>query len=183
MEVPTAIELMRNERLLLAKIKSFKLSDWSNARQSREELDTSCIAAKKLTQSLLKRKAIPQIRRDFFTNPELNIGVSKSRMEVFESNGTNGEEILEHPHFLPHLRYFIFGPELPDATISKFFELVENDAEYGELLTFARSEVRQRKLDRLAAREEFFKLALECELDVGIARSIRDTVGRMKTTR
>ena len=71
---------------------------------------------------MFERQAIPDLRIRYFTDPTLNIGLSKSRKEVFESNGTSGADILSHPHFLRHLKYFIYGPDLPVAAIHAFCE-------------------------------------------------------------
>jgi hypothetical protein len=61
-----------------------------------KHLDLDPKAARALTESLVKRGAIPEIRRRFFTDPELNIGGrGKSRMQVFEVNGTKGDAIFQ----------------------------------------------------------------------------------------
>lgn len=36
-------------------------------------------------------------------------GRGRSRADVFEKNGTRGEAIFRHPHFLTYLRYFLYG--------------------------------------------------------------------------
>lgn len=44
------------------------------------------------------------------TNPDFNIGGrDKSRKQFFEGNGSRGESIFRHPHFLKYLRYFILS--------------------------------------------------------------------------
>jgi hypothetical protein len=144
-------------------------------------------AAHTLTISLLRRKAIPSIRVDYFTDPDLNIGQRRSRQQIFESNGTAGEEIFSHPAFFPYLQYFVEGPDLPQATIGRFAEAVRacgmvTSGDQEGLQRLARDEVRRRGLERKAAAEEFFKLALELDLDPWDARGIRDSVMRMKVT-
>lgn len=122
----------------------------------------------KLTMSLLERDAVPDIRVRFFTDAEMNIGGSgKSRKQVFESHGTTGDDITRHPHFGPHLWYFIHGPKLPQTTIEGFCKIVEEDAgTSGDLLDaitkFVRSEVRSKGLDYKAP-DEFTKLAFELD--------------------
>lgn len=44
---------------------------------------------------LLGRKAIPERRLSYFDDPKLN-GGKKSRLQVFEGNGTVGVDIFEH---------------------------------------------------------------------------------------
>lgn len=142
-------------------------------------------AAHGLTLSLLRREAIPPIRVDYFIDPELNIGQRRSREQIFEGNGTAGEDIFRHPHFFPYLHYFVVGPDLPQATIDRFAQavadcgLVTSGDEEG-LQRLARAEVRRCGLERKAGAEEFFKLALELELDVYTARAIRDSVMKLR---
>jgi hypothetical protein len=121
----------------------------------------------KLAESLFGRKAVSPVRLDYFTKPEMNIGGHrKSRAEVFEDNGTTVKAIFRHGNFARHLRYFIFGPNLPDDTIQGFRKIIGDDeGTSGELLNqitaFVRSEVRQKRLS--GRHEEFFKLAHELE--------------------
>jgi hypothetical protein len=139
-----------------------------------ETLVRSCDAAKPLAESLLKRKAIPKIRLAYFTDPEYNVGSKRSRRAIFEGNGCHGEEILGHGNFLKFLKYFIHGPDLPATTLKGFCELIDRDRDRQELRSYARAEIRSRGLDARDASEEFYKLALECDLDEGYARSVRD---------
>lgn len=74
-----------------------------------------------LAERLLERKAISDTRLRYFTDPECNPGGrGKSRKDVFEKNGTRGDEILRHPHFLKYLEYFLYGPNLPSEIVVKF---------------------------------------------------------------
>lgn len=144
----------------------------------RQIVEESCEAAAPLAKSLFARGAIPDVRLAYFTDPGRNVGSQRSRREIFEGNGTRGDQILEHPHFLPYLKYFIFGPDLPEATISGFCTiandgLLTTSMQLDQLRAYARREVRQRGLDRRHAAEEFYKLAYECDLD-HLARSVRD---------
>lgn len=72
---------------------------------------------------LLRRKAIPERRVRYFDDPELNEG-RKSRLQVFEGNGTVGADIFGHGNFLRHLRYFIHGVALPERIKTQMAELV-----------------------------------------------------------
>ena len=59
-----------------------------------------------LMRSLLERRAIPECRLKYFTDPRYNIrGRGRSRRETFESNGTRGNEIFTHGHFTKYPRY------------------------------------------------------------------------------
>ena len=141
-------------------------------------LQQSCAAAGPLTKSLLKRRAIPDVRLAHFTAPDRNVGRNYSHQEQFERNGTHGDDIFEHGHFLPYLRYFIYGPDLPAATIAGFCAiandgLLTTGMQLDRLRAFVRAEVRKRGLDPHDAAEEFYKLAFECEMD-RVARSVRD---------
>ena len=121
---------------------------------------------KKLTESLMKRNAIPQSRLDFFMKPELNIGGhGKSRMQVFEKNGISEEEIFRHPDFIDYLWYFIKGPKLPSATIEDFCKISAKDVGTSgtlvdQIQNFVKKEVRKRNLSPKSA-DEFMKLALD----------------------
>ncbi len=119
-----------------------------------------------LAESLLKRKAIPRVRVEWFVDPKINAGgYGKSRKQVFEKNGTSGKEIFRHPHFMEYLRYFIYGPDLPKQTISGFCKIIEDEAGTSgmvlkQIKAFVRKEVREGLTPGHAA-EEFFKLAHE----------------------
>jgi hypothetical protein len=167
---PATIELTEAERALAAQI-DFDPDRMRLHGRFDEVLEESCTAAKQLAMSLLERKAIPQGRLDYFIDPEFNVGSKRSRKEIFEENGTRGDEILEHAHFLPYLKYF---PDLGMNVIEGFCEQVNSDDDQQLLRAYARRMVREQKLDRRHASEEFYKLALECRLDEGTARSIRD---------
>jgi hypothetical protein len=168
---PQKIELTAEEETLLSKI-SFRPKDvFGSVEQS------SLIAAESLSHSIIFRKAVPKIRLQYFTDPELNIGTKKSRKQIFEANGTKGEGILRHPHFLPYIQYFIFGPQLPAKIIDEFWRLVaKSNGGRTEARKFSRNITRQLGLNSHEACEEFFKLALECGMNVDDARSVRDSV-------
>lgn len=142
-------------------------------------------AAAKLTQSLIKRSAIPMIRIHFFTDPAFNIGTKLSRQQVFEKNGTYGVDIFKHNHFKKYLFYFINGPELPREIIEAFCKIVESQSYISSsdipiLWNFARQVTKKNCMDPKFAAEEFYKLALECGIDNGYARLIRDVVRNTK---
>jgi hypothetical protein len=147
--------------------------------ETGHENDETASAAAALTGSLLNREAIPLIRIRYFADPELSIGSKWSIEQTFERNGTRGEAIWRHGNFLPYLKYFVLGPNLPDAVIHGFRTvLIEDRGTSGQMIDqlcqFARNSVRRFDLDRRDAAEEFYKLALECGLDRGWSRSVRD---------
>jgi hypothetical protein len=134
-----------------------------------------------LIDRLKKRKAIPKHRIQWFTDPECNIGGhGKSYLEAFEYN-MQGGDVRTHPHFLKHLQYFIYGPDLPEAAMESFVADVKARGMItsGEVIpisknakALARDHGRTSKQDA----EEFFKLALECGLSVSVATMVRKHV-------
>lgn len=133
-------------------------------------------------KSLIARKAIPEVRTSYFNNPDLNIGGrGRSRAGIFEKNGTRGEAIFRHPHFLKYLHYFLYGPDLPPQVLEAFRQNVADigfvtSSDIVPLGALARQLTRTNRLDSGDAAEEFFKLALDCGLELYEARSIRDSV-------
>jgi hypothetical protein len=142
-----------------------------------------------LSESLLKRQAIPEVRLLYFTDPERNPGGrGKSRQDIFEKNGTTGAEILAHPHFLKYLEYFIFGPNLPDGIINRFKEAASfsgylTGGDVNDLIPDARALVRSAHLNPHEAAEEFFKLVLECGGVPSSAGMIRGSVRSVQVAR
>lgn len=178
-----AVELTEQERRLLNRIELDARSlKHENARRNG---DLAC----QLMNSLLSRNAIPEVRMDYFTNPEFNVGGhGSSRMAIFERNGTRGDEIFKHPHFLQYLSYFIYGACLPDRFIRDFYNAVQEcgqvtSGDIGHLGKFAKQQTRSEQLDPPTAAEEFYKLVLDCRLSESIARSIRDDVKRVRYRR
>lgn len=119
------IGLTSAEQAILATI------DLRASHQNHDEGHASFKANKEpilaLLKSLSDRSAIPQERLNYWNDPEYKQGRMKaSRKEVFERNGCHGADIYMHPHFIPYLRYFLFGAELPDAVITAFEEKVGN---------------------------------------------------------
>jgi hypothetical protein len=137
------------------------------ARISHDALRDQMERVAQLAGSLLEREAIPKVRLAYLTDPEMNLSnTNKSRQDIFEVNGTSGRAILEHPHFIKYLRYFIHGPQLPQSSIQGFSKIIEDDAGTSGMLldqikAFVRKEVRDKGLNPGDAAEEFFKLAHE----------------------
>ena len=168
------IELTDDERVLLGRI----AFDWSR----QDEIRSSVMPMVALTESLLKRGAVPEVRKLYFTDPERNPGGrGKSRQEVFEGNGTVGAEILAHPSFLPYQYYFIHGPKLPHATILSFKEAAAfsgylSGHDIQELTPKAKATVKELGLEPHAAADEFHKLALECGAMPSSAATLRQNI-------
>jgi len=177
-----AIELTENEQHLVSQI-DFHPSGSYN----RDSWQPIADAMLELMRSLLERNAIPEARKKFFTDPSYNIGGhGLSRLQVFEKNGTRGDDIFRHGNFVKYLRYFVFGPDLTAPVIQAFQEKVRDCGEpftSGDVITvaeFARQLTRSHRLDSRQAADEFYKLALDCGLDADCARSIRESVQRVR---
>ena len=161
---PKPVSLTDFEQAVLEKI-DFGFEGDSEAKKTTLE------AAKQLAESLLERRAIPECRLRYFTEPELNTGPGRmSHKEEFKRHGRTDDEILRHPHFLKYLRYFIYGPDLPMATIEGFCKVINDDGGLTSgtesmLLRYVRSEMRSRRLGRRHAAEEFFKLSVELDIE------------------
>jgi hypothetical protein len=125
-------------------------------------------AALGLMKSLIARKAIPDVRSKYFTDQDFNVGGrGRSRAEIFEKNGTDGEAIFRHPHFLKYLRYFLYGPDLPPPVIEAFRQKIADmglvtSSDIVPLGAFSRQLTRAHRLRGVDSAEEFFKLALDC---------------------
>jgi hypothetical protein len=174
------IELTTNEKELLAQIELDALALSNDYRVARKNGDLAC----ELMHLLITRTgAIPVHRISYFTKAKYHIGGrGSSRQQIFERNGTADDEIFRHPHFLSHLRYFIFGPDLPSFIVDAFQERIAEC--YGHITSsdtlplakFARQQARTNRLDPRTASEEFFKLGLEYGLDPSQAVFIREQV-------
>ena len=156
--------------------------NWKNHDQLRCSLEPMRL----LAFSLLERSAIPEIRIAYFTDPNFNPGGrGKSREEIFESNGTSGEEILRHPNFLKYLEYFLCGPNLPSVAIDTFRTEALcsgylTGGDINDLAPFARSCIRSNGLAPRVAAEEFFKLAVECGAGPSYADMLRKSLRAIK---
>lgn len=181
-----AIELNENEKDLVSRI-DFNPTGGSHNSDSWQPIAD---AMSQLMRLLLERNAIPEQRSKFFTDPVYNIGGhGLSRFQVFEKNGTHGDAIFRHGNFLRYLHYFLFGPDLPKTAIEPFQKKVTDCGTpftSGDSLTvadFARQLTRSHGLAGPYAAEEFYKLALDCGLDADDARTIRDSVQKVRISR
>ena len=139
-----------------------------------------------LLRSLRERDGIPEERVRYWLDPEYNTGRLKaSHKGVFERHGRRGDEIYEHPHFVPYLRYFLFGADLPDPVIAAFEESVGNPewVTSGDIVPMgkrARGLAREYQLERRDTAEEFYKLCLDMGLGVHTAASVRGAVMQLR---
>lgn len=139
-----------------------------------------------LLQSLCDRSAVPEERLKYWNDPDYNSsGRKTSHKRVFERNGRTGEDIYTHPHFVPYLRYFLFGADLGDPVIGRFEAKVGNPewVTSGDILPIgkqAQDLVRQYHLDRPHAAEEFFKLCLDMGLGLSVGRLVRRSVMQLR---
>lgn len=173
------IELTEEEECLLDHIEldQMKVRDHEHWKANSE-------LAFQLITSLLKRKAVPDRRLRYFTDPAYNRGDhGKSRKDRFLANSKTIDTMFRHNNFLAYIRYFIYGPNLPNGLIASFGKAVEacgnvTSGDLDPLRTNARALARQYGLNRADA-DEFYKLALET-MGHFYADSIRDAVKQVK---
>jgi hypothetical protein len=140
-----------------------------------------------LLDSLSARDGIPEHRIRYWNDPEYKIfgPIRRSHRDLFARNNHTEEEIYTHPGFVEHLRYFLYGTELPDPVVTGY------EAEVGEpkwvspsdaipLGKATRAIVRRHALDPYSAAEEFFKLSLDLGLSLRVASSVASTVRKMR---
>lgn len=141
-----------------------------NTINSSMEWEPIAEAMESLFRLLIQRNAIPEIRLRIFSDPEYAEVRKKSPKQIFESNGTIGDEILRHPHFIKYLRYFINGPGLPADVINGFCRILNEDTGTSggildQLQRYTRACIRKYGLDRHSAASNFYKLAVELEIE------------------
>jgi hypothetical protein len=145
--------------------------------------------AHRLTTGLLNRGAIPPHRASYFADPEYwPGGRGSSRQDSFIRNGNTHDEILRHPNFLKHLRYFVYGADLPQSVIAPFAEAVDDcgtvtSGDIAPLGQIARQLARLHRLERTEAAEEFYKLCLDLRLSPSQSASIRTSVLQLRSRR
>lgn len=104
---------------------------------------------------------------------------------MFERNGNRGDEIMQHPHFLKYLRYFLFGADLPADMVAAFSERVKSlspisSGDQEELWELAREQLNARRLEPSIVADEYFKLCLDCGVHVMHAKHIREVIKQMR---
>lgn len=175
------IELTPAEQKLAGKI-VFDLDH----RMEHKEVNENGERAASLMKMLMERKAIPELRLRYFTDPDYNPGRgNESRFTYFKNNAGCADEVVRHPHFLPYLHYFIFGADLPLELKQEFQKKAEDYwVKAGELAKLAQQLVRKYNLERhprnYRLKEVFYQLALDCGCTEGTARSVREAVMKVK---
>ena len=169
-EPPKPIELTHAEAELYSHIPADPDDEgWHEVADTREAL----------VESLRERQAILEVRLRVFFDPAYAETGNKSCEEVFESNGTSGRDIYRHPRFIPYLRYFIYGPDLPKPAIEGLCKILNDDAGTTGMVMdqyrkYARLCVRKYGLDRGKAATEFFRLGIEIGMELDAARTLRN---------
>lgn len=170
-----AIDLKPNESELVALIKMHPLQ-----LSGPDDVLRNGNLVGQLLDSLTRRNAIPTHRIQWFTDPEFNVGGrGRSKYERFTEQ--HKDNVPNHPNFLNHLRYFLYGPDLPNQLTQEFQKEVENcgpvtSGDIAPLSKTARALVRTHGLTGQQCAEEVYKLALECGIHVMWAQSIRSSV-------
>jgi hypothetical protein len=176
------IDLNDDECSLLGQI----MFDWDFRRHDPEGFARNSERVAQLITALLERSAIPEHRLKYFTDPGYRKGrIKGARRDLFRRNGNSDEEILRHPHFLEHARYFVCGPNLPPALMREFREAMQRCGQVSsgdaiDLANLARRQVRAFGLAPHDAAEEFFKLALDGGVWVSHALHIEDRVRKLR---
>jgi hypothetical protein len=171
------IEMTIEEKVLVDVI------DFRTSFRDRDAVQLMLAASGKVTPMLLARGAIPERRQRCFTQPGWGAG-RKSRLEIFEGNGTKGAAIFSHGNFLKYLRFFIHGANLPSA-LKLAMRAQVGDAGWftsGDrepLRKLARQLARAHGLDGSSA-DEFMYLCADLGLDVDDADSVRRAVKDVK---
>jgi hypothetical protein len=180
--VQADIDLTDEERSLFEQIKF----DWDFRRHDPEGFARNSEAVAQLITALLERNAIPEHRLKYFTDPGYRTGrIKGSRRDLFRRNGRSDEEILRHPHFLEYARYFVCGPDLPDALTRDFKEAVRgcgqvSSGDATDLANLARRQVRAFGLAPHDVADEYFKLALDGGVWVSHALHIEERVRKLR---
>jgi hypothetical protein len=180
--VQADIDLTDDERILFGQI----TFDWDFRRHDPEGFARNSEKVARLITALLERNAIPEYRLKYFNDPDYRKGrIKGSRRDLFRRNRNTDEEILRSASFLKHARYFVCGPDLPDAPMREFREAVRSCGQVSpgdaiDLSNPARRQVRAFGLAPHDAAEEYFKLALDGGVWVSHALHIEDRVRKLR---
>ncbi|MBY3199622.1 hypothetical protein [Rhizobium laguerreae] len=132
-----------------------------------------------LLKSLADRSAIPAQRVAYWTDPKFRTGRMKgAHRDIFARNGSKGIDAYTHPHFIPFLRYFLFGADLPAPVIAEFEQKIGDPRWFGgsDIIGLAketRAIVRRYNLRHYSHSDEFHKLAIDNGLSHDNAESVR----------
>lgn len=171
------IDLTVEEAALLSKI------DLRITHSSHHEGRSAYLSNQEPIMVLLKllsdRRGIPDKRLRYWTDPNFQLGRTKgSHKDIFAKNGSTGREAYTHPHFLPFLRYFLYGADLPASAIIEFEKQVGNPEFFSgsdiiDLTKKTRAIVRKFDLSNYRHADEFHKLAIDNGLNHYHSSSVR----------
>jgi len=175
------IKLTEAERELASKI----VFDLDNVRLEYEQTIENGELAAALMESLMDRKAIPENRLRYFMDPDYNPRNSRSsRADIFLRNAGTVEEMYQDLDFVPFLRYFVFGADLPPVIKEAFAKARKDSFKQAQLIQLTRDLVRNSGLVRYPQNHKlndaFYQLALDCGCEEWDARAVRDAVMRVK---
>jgi hypothetical protein len=176
------IELTEEEQDLAVKI----VFDLTAVQLKYEQAVDNGERAATLIKSLLSREAIPDSRQRYFADPSYNASNPKaSRASLFLRNVGTWDGLYRHPHFLPYLKYFLYGADLPIALKESFQKKAQDDwVKPDQLVQHVRFLVRSFGLmsdfESHKLPDAFYQLALDCECEESAARQVRAAVMRIK---
>lgn len=170
-EAPQSIDLTDSEAELYSRITETPREGWDDIAEAMEAL----------VSSLRDRNAVPEVRLRLFSDPDHAETGSRSPQQIFESNGTSGNDISRHPHFVPYLRHYVRGPDLPRPAIDGLCKILNDDRGTSGMImdqhrAYARSCVRTYGLDPSKAATEFFRLGVEIGMKIDDAQTLRRVV-------
>lgn len=182
--IESDIDLTDEEQSILATL-ILRVED---LRGDHMKYQVNAAAVLKLFRLLTARGAIPAHRLNWFADPEFGSARrGKSLKDVFERNGSVGDDLITSPHFLVVMRYFLCGPDLNKEIKQAFAEAVQNAG--GEITSSAivdvgnaaRALTRRFGLQPHDAAEEFHKLAYEHGAHPMWANRLHERVRTLRT--
>lgn len=175
------VDLLPEEMDLLKNLGDFSINMQEDFHDRLARLKN----CKELATSLLKRNAIPKSRLCYFSDPKHNLSnPRKSHKQIFEGNGKKGTAILEDPSFLKYLKYFIFGPNLPETLLSELYRIKAKsvyDDDFKDIaLPHIRSYFKRSSLTAKELSDEIYKVCLDLEIEEVYSIQIRNSVMKFK---
>ena len=174
---------MRTIELTAEETELYKCVQNINKSNDFDENQESLEASRTLMKKLLEREAIPVRRKQFFTDSEFQTAKTKMpRIEVFVSNGTKGEAIFRHPHFIKYLDFFINGASVPEKLEHAAEKFIENnvyqDDAFEKLLDYVKSNklIPKNKSEKNRFADEIFKLTVDLEFELDYCFQIRKAI-------
>jgi len=135
------------------------LTSYTHEKQKKEVL----LSREELMKSLLGRNVIPQIRRNYFTEPRYNLSnTKKSRADNFKNQPTP----FQNPHFYKYLKYFIEGPCIPNELLNSINVIrakhpYDPSDSLDEVKKAVRNYLKNDPANKSILAEELYKLYLE----------------------